>query len=193
MGWKMKRIYLIHRWDANPASDWYTWLKKQLEEKGFEIIIPKMPNTAEPKINAWISAIEKIIKNQDNDIYFIGHSIGCQAIMRYLEKTNINIAGTIFVAGWFKLDNLENSEVKSIAKPWMETPINFNKIKKQIKELIVILSDNEPYNFVEENSKKFKQELNAKIIIEKGNGHFTEDDGITELPIVLEKILEVIK
>ena len=59
--------------------------------------------------------------------------------------------------------------------------------------LIYLLSDNEPYNFIKENSETFKQKLNAKIIIEKEKGHFTEDDGVTELPIVLNKLLDMLK
>ena len=87
--------------------------------------------------------------------------------------------------------NLEGEEVEAIAKSWIETPIKFNKIKNKIKDLIVILSNNEPYNFVKENSKIFNEKLNAKIIIENKKGHFTEEDGVKELPIVLNKLLEM--
>ena len=189
----MKRVYLIHRWDANPNSDWYPWLKKAFKNKDFEIIIPEMPDTSEPKINKWVSKLKNVIKNVDEDTYFIGHSIGCQAIMRYLEQLpeNTKIGGVIFVAGWFKLSNLEGEEVEAIAKPWLETPINFSKIKNKLKKLIVILSNNEPYNFVKENSKIFNKKLGAKIIIENEKGHFTEEDGVKQLPIVLNKLLEI--
>ncbi|MEK6936237.1 MAG: alpha/beta hydrolase [Nanoarchaeota archaeon] len=191
----MKKIYLIHRWDGNPDSDWYPWLKKELQNKGFEIIIPEMPDTAEPKIDKWVSELKDVIKTVDEDTYFIGHSIGCQTIMRYLEKLpeKNKIAGAIFVAGWFKLANLEGAEVEEIAKPWLETPINLDNLNHKIKKLIVILSDNEPYDFIKENSEIFKEKLNAKIIIEKQKGHFTEDDGVTKLPIVLNKLLEMLK
>src|SRR3989344_4404088 len=70
-----------------------------------------MPNTDKPKINAWISHLKKIIGKPNKDTILIGHSIGCQTIMRYLEKENFNDkVNVIFVAGWFKLDNLENKE-----------------------------------------------------------------------------------
>mgnify|MGYP001607242926 CR=1 FL=1 len=189
----MKNIYIIHRWDGNPNSDWYPWIKKELENKNFKIIILEMPNTSKPIINAWVNKLKETIKNVDENTYFIGHSIGCQTIMRYLEQLpeNTKIGGAIFVAGWFNLANLEGEEVEAIAKSWIETPIKFNKIKNKIKDLIVILSNNEPYNFVKENSKIFNEKLNAKIIIENKKGHFTEEDGVKELPIVLNKLLEM--
>jgi len=184
------KIYIIHRWDGTPKSDWYPWLKKELEKRGFEVIIPKMPNTSEPKIEEWISHLDKTIKNLDEEIYFIGHSIGCQAIMRYLERlsTNIKVRKVIFVAGWFNLENLEDEETEEIAKSWIESPINFNRIRTKIKSLIVFLSDNDPFVNIKENKEIFEKNLNAKIIIEKKKGHFTKNDGIIKIPEVLEMI-----
>jgi len=34
--------------------------------------------------------------------------------------------------------------------------------------------------------------LSAKVIIERDKGHFTEDEGVTELPIALNYILDII-
>ena len=81
--------------------------------------------------------------------------------------------------------NLEKEELP-IAKPWLETKIDFNKIKKVLANLTVILSDNDPYDCLEENKKIFREKLNAKVIIEH-KGHFTSDDGVTELPVILEE------
>ena len=150
-----KIIFIIHRWDGNPESDWYLWLKKELEMKGFKVEVPEMPNTAEPKIDAWVSHLSQIVKKIDDDIYFIGHSIGCQTIMRYLQTVNKKIGGSVFVAGWFNLKNLENEEVKNVAQPWLNTKIDLNKVKININKLTVILSDNDPYDYIEENKNIF--------------------------------------
>ena len=186
----MKRVFIVHRWDGNPNSDWYPWLKRELENKGFKVEVPKMPNTSEPKINAWVSYLRKAVGKLDNETYFIGHSIGCQAIMRYVEKEKYNdkIGIVIFVAGWFKLDNLENEEVKKIANPWLKTPFNFNAIKQKISKLTVFLSTDDPYNFINENAQIFKNNLSAKIILEKNKGHFTKEDGIIALPEIVKEI-----
>ncbi|MBS3080262.1 alpha/beta hydrolase [Candidatus Pacearchaeota archaeon] len=187
----MNRIIIVHRWDGNPNDDWYPWLKKELERKNFEVSAPVMPNTSEPKIEKWTSHLKKIVGKLDEKTYFVGHSIGCQSIMRYLEKEDYEgkVGKIIFVAGWFNLDNLENEEVKKISKPWVETPINFDKVKQKISSLTVFLSDNEPHGFIEYNSRIFKNKLGAKVIIEKDKGHFTKDDGITEIEEVLKELV----
>jgi len=183
----MKRAIIVHGWDYNPKMNWYPWLKKELEKLGFKVIVPTMPNTSKPQIEGWVSHLKKIVGKLDEETYLVGHSIGCQTILRYLEKENFNskIPKTVFVAGWFKLNNLEDEEVEKIAKPWLETSIDFNKVKPKISQLTVFLSSNDPYDFLKENENTFKEKLGAKVITEKNKGHFTEEDGIVEIPEML--------
>lgn len=188
-----KKIIIVHGWDFNPKMNWYRWLKKELEKKGFEVIVPTMPNTSKPEINNWVSHLKKVVGKLNMNTYFIGHSIGCQTILRFLEKEDYQgkIGKLVFVAGWFNLNNLEDKEIKEIAQPWINTPINFDRVKEKINKITVFLSSNEPYNYVEENKMTFEEKLKAKVIILKNKGHFTEDDGIKELPEVLNEIVKM--
>ncbi len=178
----MKRVFIVHGWDFNPEMNFYPWLKKELEKKGYKVTVPEMPETAEPKIKDWVAHLKKAVGKPDNETYFIGHSIGCQTIMRYLEIENIKlkIPKIVFVAGWFKLDNLEDEEVEEIARPWLQTPINLEKVKQRIKSLKVFLSTDDPFNCLDENSKTFKNSLGAEVTLLKNRGHF-EEDKITEI------------
>lgn len=187
----MKKVVIVHGWDFNPSMHWYPLLKKELEKKGCECIVPKMPNTAEPKIEKWVSHLEKTAGMIDNETIFIGHSIGCQTIMRYLQTLpgQTKVRKVTFVSGWFKLSNLEDESVAQIARPWLETPINFKKVKQKISMLTVFLSDNDSYNCVQENAQIFKEQLGANVIIEKNKGHFTTEDGVMQMPEVLKEIL----
>ena len=186
----MKRIFIIHRWGGTPNSDWYQWVLNELQIKGYQVFIPIMPETDKPDINKWVSKLSEIIGTPDDDICLIGHSIGSQTIMRYLmtlsENTKIN--KIVFVAGWLKLDGLaeEGEEIINIARPWLETPINFNRVKNICPKIQVLLSSNEPFGYVEENKKIFEEKLNAKVTILKNKGHFTEDDSVKELSEILK-------
>ncbi len=185
----MKKAIIVHGWDGSPEEPMHRWLKKELEKRGYDVIVPKMPNPGEPEIGAWVSYLNKIIGKLDEKTLLIGHSIGCQTIMRYLAKENFNgKINIIFIAGWFKLDNLESKEIEAIAKPWLTIPINFNKVKQKINSLVVFLSNNEPYNFVDYNAKMFKEKLGAKTVILKNMGHFSEDTGVKQLPEILQFI-----
>ncbi len=168
------RCIIVHGWGGNPNSDWHPWLKNELEMKGFTVEVPKMPNTSEPQIDAWVSHLKKIAGKLDRETCFIAHSIGCQTVMRLLEKDGCNgkIGKVIFVAGWFRLDNLEDEKAEAIARPWINTPIDFKKVKQKISKLTVFLSSNEPYGFVDDNAKMFREKLGAKVILEKKQGSF---------------------
>ncbi|MBI4158858.1 alpha/beta fold hydrolase [Candidatus Woesearchaeota archaeon] len=186
----MKKIYLIHGWGGSPEEPMHKWIKKKLEDERFEVAVPEMPNTDEPKIDAWISKIESIVKNPDKNVTLIGHSIGCQAILRYLETLNKEVVKkVILVAPWMCLDEKtieeEGEEVKEIARPWVETPINWKKVKKHSDKFVCIFSDNDYYVPLS-NQEMFKKELNAEIIIQHEKGHFTKEDNVKELPIILE-------
>ena len=187
----MKKAIIVHGWDGSPQEPMHMWIKRELEKKGYNVIAPKMPNPEAPEINSWISKLKNEVGEIDGNTTFIGHSIGCQTILRFLEIVNFKgKVNTIFIAGWFKLDGLEKEgkEVEDIARPWLTTQINFDKIKQKINKLVVFLSSNEPYNFVDYNKKIFEENLNAKVIILKNKGHFREDDRVKQLPEILQFI-----
>ncbi|MDI6737414.1 MAG: alpha/beta hydrolase [Nanoarchaeota archaeon] len=187
-----KRVFIIHGWSGNPPEGWFPWLKKELEKKGFHVEVPAMPDTDYPKIEAWVSFLKKAIKNPDTETYLVGHSIGCQAILRYLQGANIKIGGAVFVAGWLTLRGLETDEEWETAKPWLETQIDFGKAKKCLLKCVAIFSDNDPFVPLD-NSNIFREKLGAKIIIEKQKGHFSGSDKIVKLPSVLKELLEMME
>lgn len=185
----MKRAYVVHGWGGNSKEGWFPWLKKELESQGIETTVFDMPDTENPTIETWVKYLEDNIQNPDAETILIGHSIGCQTILRYLEKLleNMKIGKAILVAPWYLLSNLEVEELP-IAKPWLETPIDEKKVLEHVGKIVTIFSDNDFYDCVEENKKIFSEKYNAEIIIEHAKGHFSGDDGTTELPVILKLI-----
>ncbi len=190
----LKRVYIIHGWRGRPDEGWFPWLTKQLQDKGFEVYIPAMPDPDKPKIELWVQYIENLVDEPDKNTYFIGHSSGCQAIMRYLEKLpeDKKVGGCIFVAGWFTLTNLETDEDVEIAKPWLERLINFELVKKHTDNFVAVFSQNDPYVPME-NQAMFEEDLGCKTIVVGQQGHLGGDDGVVELPVVLEELLKMSK
>ncbi|KKR07049.1 MAG: hypothetical protein UT43_C0037G0003 [Parcubacteria group bacterium GW2011_GWC1_39_29] len=192
----MKRVFIIHGWGGNPDEPWLKWLKQQLEAKDYEATNPKMPNTWNPKISEWVNRLNQSVGEPNEDTYFVGHSIGCQAIMRYLEQLpeNQKVGGVIFVAGWFNLTDETWDEIytKKIAKEWVHGTINFSKIKKHTDKFLDIASDDDPYVPLSD-TELFKNNLGAKIIVVKRMGHIAGDNGVNELPVVLEELLKMME
>jgi len=189
-----KRAFIVHRWYGSPDADWYPWLKKELEKKGFQVFALEMPNPDAPEISSWVSTLSKAVGKPDENTYFVGHSVGCQTILRYLETIKGKVGGAVFVAGWFSLtpEATPSQKEVGIAKPWIERPVNFDLVKEKTENMVAIFSDDDPYVPLAENKKVFGK-FCKKVIVETGKGHFDEDSEIFELPSALNAVLELAK
>ena len=193
----MKRVFIIHGWDSNNKDCWFPWLKNELEKNNFKVEVPNMPNSKKPEIKPWIDTISKLVDIPNENTYFVGHSVGCQAILRYLETINrdIKINSIILVAPWMHLDEEtireEGPESVAIAKPWIETPIDFKKVLSHINNKTVCLFSKDDPFIPLSDSKLFEKGLNANIIIENNKGHFSGAENILELPVVLKELLKL--
>ncbi len=182
----------MHGFGGDSESDWIPWLKEELAGRGVPAIVPDMPNTNTPKIEEWVSFLGGLTKEADAGLFLVGHSIGCQTILRYLETlpAYAKIGGAVFVAGWTTLTGLSEEE-KPILNPWETTPIDWQKAASHSGSFVAIYSDNDPY-VPESNAQFFKEKLNAKLVLDPGRGHFTEDeDDVTQLPSVRDELLAI--
>lgn len=176
-----KRVIVVHGWGGGSTDNWLPWLKSELEKLGHEVLVPDMPDTDSPVIEKWLDYLSKVVGTPDRNTFFIGHSIGCQAILRYLETIDKPVGGAIFVAGWFDLD-VDNEEEEKIAKPWVERAINLEKVGSVLPKSILIISDDDPHGSFEENKKKF-EEFGSKIVVLHKAEHIT---GTSEPAILSE-------
>ena len=191
----MNKIFIIHCWDGTKDDGWYPWLDKELSNKKNKVYRFNMPNTDKPNIEEWVSFLDKKVKILDENTYFIGHSIGCQTIMRYLQTKEINkIGGILFVSPWLDLLDyaIEDEESYLIAKPWLTEKINFEKIKQFTNNINCIFSSNDYFVSLEQKDK-FEKLLNAKTIVVNDKGHISQDDNVYELKEILDESIKMLK
>ncbi|HSU72629.1 MAG TPA: alpha/beta fold hydrolase [Candidatus Binatia bacterium] len=188
----MKRIFIVHGWEFSPEMNWYPWLKRELEKKDFKVLVPAMPNPEAPVIKTWVDALAHAVGTPDKQTFFIGHSIGCQTILRYLSTVTSSVGGVVLVAPWLTLSDaaLPDKNYRAIAKPWLETRIKQANILQHAGPIIAIFCDDDPYVPME-NERKFKESFGAVTKTISGKGHFTSEDGVTEIREALAALLEL--
>ncbi|HLC48087.1 MAG TPA: alpha/beta hydrolase [Candidatus Norongarragalinales archaeon] len=181
-----KRAFVIHGWNSRPDHGWKPWLKRELEGEGFEVAVLEMPNPKLPRRDAWVGKISRAVGEPDQDCYFVGHSLGCIAILRYVEALpqKTRIGGAVLVAGFS--DNLGMFLFDS----FFNKPLDWKAIKMHCNKFIAIHSDNDGYVPLK-HGDIFKNELGAELIIMKGMGHFSGYEGCMELPDALEAVLKL--
>jgi len=183
----MNRAIIVHCWEGYPKYCWYPQTKKELEELGFDVEVPEMPETDSPKFDRWLSNLIEVVGEPDDELYLIGHSLGCITIMRYLEtlKDDQKIAGAVFVAGF--TDYLGFDEIKT----FFAQPIDFDKIKTKANSFSFIHSDNDPYVDLK-YGHELQGQLGGNLIIKEKMGHFSgeieNEESCAKLPEIVEEI-----
>ncbi len=181
----MKRVVIVHAWGETPQSCWYPWLRQQLESKGAEVFVPAMPNTDEPQIDAWVNKLSDIVPSPNEDTIFIGHSIGCQTILRYLSGflKNTHVGDVLFVAPWTHVMGL-SSDSQRIADPWVMTSFDWGKAKACVASFTALFSDNDEWVPLSEQ-QLFQEKLGAATKLFASAGHFDQQ---TEFPELLSAV-----
>jgi predicted alpha/beta hydrolase family esterase len=151
-----------------------------------------MPNPDSPEIERWVPYLASKVGRPDIDTYFVGHSVGGQTVLRYLEglEANEKVGGVLLAASWINLKkaSFEKAGDEKIAKPWIETPIKWKRILDHTRNFTAIFSDDDPYVPLK-TADIFKQRLGAKIVFEHNKGHLTDETGIKKLDSIRDELL----
>lgn len=180
-----QNVIIIHGAYGNPEENWFPWLKKELEKISCNVFIPKFPTPEGQNLDNWMKILNDYNYYLDSNLIMIGHSIGVALILRKLEIINKPIKASFFVAGW--TGKLGDSNFDNINKSFFEKSFDWNKIRKNSKHFFVYHSDNDPYVPLKLGEELAKN-LEAKISLVKGAGHFNEKAGFKTFPLILENI-----
>ncbi len=175
----MTNVIIFHGTDCNPNLFWYPYIKKKLEKKGYEVSVPHLPNSKEADIKDWLPFVLKNYKINEETI-LIGHSAGSPFILSVLENINCKIKQAILVAGFLDLDS------KILQKSY-----NWEKIKNNSEDFIIINSDNDPWGCDDKQGRKIFDKIGGKLIILHGEGHMgsiTHKQPYLEFPFLLKLI-----
>ncbi|MFL5345598.1 MAG: RBBP9/YdeN family alpha/beta hydrolase [Hyalangium sp.] len=182
-----RSLVIVPRWAGRPDTDFYVWLEAKLREapQGFSSVRTlDMPNPAQPTIPGWVGALSAAVgPTPAPSTVLMGHSVGCQAVIRYLATLPPGhvIDGVLLVAAWWDVDKPWESLV-----PWVETPVDLERVRAAARRFVVLLSDNDPFtsNYVR-NRRLWEERLGATVLLAPGARHFNNP----REPAVLEALL----
>lgn len=184
----MKRVVIVHGFKGRPETNWKPWLKNELEQAGVTVSVPEMPNTENPIANDWVRKLSEVVGEADSETYFVGHSLGCITILRYLEfiPKDVKIGGCVFVAGF----------TGRFEKYWgghdsfFDYELDWAKIKSHCDNFIAIQSSDDE-NVEVNQLTNFERKLGATAVRVEGMGHFGSADGVFEVPLVFDQLKQL--
>lgn len=149
-----------------PDQDWKDTLAVKLGRR-FDVLLPKMPNKTNARYKEWKIWFERIIPFLNQDVIFIGHSLGGIFLAKYLSENKFSktIKATVLVAAPFKKDDLVDFKL----------PSSLAKFAKQGGMIYLVQSKDDPVVPFEQLGK-YKQALpNSKTIILDNREHFNQE------------------
>lgn len=140
------KALLLHGTDGSPEDAWMPWLKASLEDRGYEVLAPELPNSSTPDrlvYNNYIFGLGFDL----NQSLVIGHSSGAVEILNLLDDSRCPVVGkAVMIAPW-----LTSKGTIMEQQPTKYGPIHgdgrydFNRIKSKADKIMVIHSDDDPY------------------------------------------------
>lgn len=172
----LERLRLLRSW------------KDSLQEKmgeNFDILAPRMPNGTNARYDEWKIWFERLIPLFDENIVFIGHSLGGVFLAKYLSENLIpkKLKAVILVAAPFT----DKGTGRSLAD--FKLPSSLEKFTEQGGQIYLFQSKDDPEVPFEQVEMYEKSLSSAKTMIFEDRGHFLQES-FPEIIELIKKILE---
>ncbi len=128
---RQKVALIIHGFgdDVNETECFYPWLKKKLENIGYRVEVPSLPNPGRPNIDEQVNYILDNYPSKKDII--ISHSFGTCVSMKLVEKINYKFDSLFLVAGFIDDNFIFDDEEKEILSEACDWKFNFSDIKSK--------------------------------------------------------------
>ena len=184
----MKTAFIIHGYNGDTTNTFGPSLKKFLESKKYNVIMPNFPIRTEATFEKWSNVLNKYKYLFNDQTIIIAHSIGNPFFIKYFANNNLKAYLYISIAGFctiFKINNREDLNNALVNFAINNNHINY--LKENISNRFSLYGDKDhivPFNILE----KFVKETNSTPVFIKGIGHMGNKDKITHLPQIEEII-----
>ncbi len=184
----MKRAVILHGTGADHTSNWFPWIRAELESRGYTVWVPDLPGADRPNIERY----NELLLGGDwdfTDNLVIGHSSGSVAILGLLQALPQDTKiGTAILAGAFT-KRLSESPSWGMLRELFDKPFDFEAIKQKARKFIFVHSKDDPICPIEE-ARHLCEQLDGEFVTFDGMKHFSLglDKRFTKFPELLEII-----
>lgn len=131
-----KRVLLLHGYGTNAHSDFHPWLKSKLEDVGYIVELPNLPNPDEPLIEEQVEYVLEKYPTKKNMI--IAHSLGCVTALKLIESLDYKIDDLILVSGFIDYNFYEGDEDIENLSGCCDWDFDFNRIKSSVGNIHIL-------------------------------------------------------
>jgi uncharacterized protein len=181
----VRRVVVVHGYDAAPDSHWFPWLRDRLAADGVRTVLAELPEPSYPEAGAWSDAVARAVGEVDEHTCLVGHSLGCITLLRHLAglPRPWTLGGIVLVAGF--AGRLESTP---LLDDFLAGDVDLDAVRAGALRRLVLRSDDDP-TVPAAATEELARRLGARLQVVPGAGHFCAADGVTRLPPVLETLV----
>ncbi len=175
----MPTALIIHGTKGSPNGNWFPWLSRQLDLRGYTSVIPQFPTPDGQNLSSWLSCAQEYTSALDQRTLLIGHSIGATFALRLLERLSTPICATALVAG--VSGPLGLPDYDTLNATFHSSPFAWEAIRRNAGKVICLAGDNDPY-VPPEQGRHIAEKLGSELTVVPGGGHLNAEFGFSTLP-----------
>lgn len=182
---EVRRVVVVHGYDAAPDQHWFPWLREQLAAAGVRADVLELPEPSFPEAGAWRAAVARAVGTPDRHTHLVGHSLGCITLLRHLAglPRPWELGGLVLVAGF-----TGRLEAVPLLDGFLAEDVDVSAVRTGARRRLVLRSDDDP-TVPAAATEDLARRLDAEVRVVPGAGHFCGSEGVTRLPAVLEALL----
>lgn len=187
-----KRAVILHGLQSTSASNWFQWLKAQLEQRGYEVWVPDLPGADHPVASKWANYLLKSSWDFRESLV-IGHSAGAVAALALAQMLppGVRLKGEVLVSAFNAVGPY--NEYYNDLKDLHDVPFDFAKIQSVVDELVFVHGNDDPWAPFADG-KDLAAKTGGSFVAVPGGQHFSRslNPAYVEFPLLLD-VLEQAK
>ncbi|MBD3244753.1 MAG: alpha/beta fold hydrolase [Candidatus Moranbacteria bacterium] len=178
-----KSAIIIHGFGASSGSNFFPWLKKELEKINYKVILEDFPDPFYPKLEAWVDQLKVYLPYINDNTIIIGHSLGGFVGAYFCSKINKKIKALYLVAPANPLIDPDGEIERNFAasgqkdqfemlKTVFKSSIDWSKVHQNCQKILAFFSSDDPW--IDLASIKYFKQNRVDYEILENRGHFLE-------------------
>ena len=176
-------VVILHGTYGSPDGNWFPWLKRQMENAGHAVWIPRFPTPENQSVESWCEVLRDAAPVFGGNTILIGHSCGAAYMLTILGVLDAPVARSVFVSGF--VGPLGNDEFDIPNRTFAERDFDWEKIKRNMGRATLFYGDNDPY-VPRAAAERLGEGLGVPLTIVPNGGHLNAESGYTEFHEILE-------
>lgn len=184
----MKKAIVLHGTAGSPDGNWFRWLERRLQDKGFRTWLPALPHSEQPRLSEWLKFVQAECPFKiDEHTLVIGHSSGAILALLLAQECKTKLKAVVCVSVFTDKCGESsatqwppNAHLFDIEPKWPKIRagvLTNSDNAKHSANIVVVHSDNDPY-VPEAHARWVAGQIGAEFVLMPGQGHFNTEHSV---------------